>query len=104
MPTKKETQKKTRTHTVRKTNAPVKKGTKTNSRETLVELKKKISEIEDQMRSSTEEYGKLLEYVSNNRIKLDVMLGQIIKALFIVGIGPEEIARKCSQMFSKVGN
>ncbi len=102
MAIKKETKSKPRTTTVRKAKTVETKTNKVSTRTTIGELKKTVSQLEDQLKTSTEAYGKVLEELSNYRIKLDVMLGQMLKALFIIGIGPDELSRKCSQMFSRV--
>ena len=52
--------------------------------------------------AAMEKYGKLLEVNTSLYLKSDVMLGQIIKALYIMGITPDMIVRKCSEMFQKV--
>ena len=64
-------------------------------------LKKRIIELEGQLLSSRTEYGKLLEQYTNMNIKINTMLGQIIKGLFILGIDPDILMQKCNQMFTK---
>lgn len=75
--------------------APAKK------RETLADLKKRIEDLEAQKTDALTKYGKMLEVNGNMQLKLDAMLGQMLQALFIVGIGPDELMLKCSQMFRK---
>lgn len=48
------------------------------------------------------QYGEMLSALTNTKIKLDVMLGQILKGLYIVGITPDKIIKKCEQMFQAV--
>lgn len=82
----------------------VKKTTSTKTvkkRETTADLKKRIAELESQLNKSLEDHGKFLAATANITKKLDVMLGQMLKALFIVGIGPDELMAKCQQMFQK---
>jgi hypothetical protein len=82
----------------------VKKTTSTKTvkkRETTADLKKKIAELENRLNKTLEEHGNLLSATANITQKLDVMLGQMLKALFIVGIGPDELMAKCQQMFRK---
>lgn len=64
-------------------------------------LKKRILELEGNLAKSQEEYGKLFELHTNMRVKLDAMLGQILKGMFIAGIDPDVLAKKCHQMFRK---
>lgn len=70
-------------------------------RETTADLKKRIVELESQLNKILEDHGNLLSASANITKKLDVMLGQMLKALFIVGIGPDELMAKCQQMFRK---
>ena len=96
--TKKPSAKKTTTAKTEKekpTKTPAKK------RESAAALKKRIAELEEQIKQAAEEQGKMLELFTNTRIKLNAMLGQMLKALFIVGIGPDELMAKCQQMFRK---
>lgn len=82
----------------------VKKTTSTKAvkkRETTAELRKRIAELEAQRDAALNDFGHALESNSNMTIKLDAMLGQLLKALFIVGIGPDELMAKCQQMFQK---
>ena len=89
---------KTRKATARK---PRVKKQPTVKLETEKDYQKRIAELEEQLSESQNSYGKLLEAFTNNRIKLDVALGQFLKAFYVMGIGPEEIKTKCSQMFCK---
>lgn len=94
MATKKTTnEKKTR---VRKSKAATIK-----KRVTADMLKQRIIELEGQLLDSRNEYGKLFEQFTNFRLKINTMLGQILKGLFIVGIDPDVIMNKCKQMFQK---
>lgn len=63
--------------------------------------KNKAEAMQKQLDSALSDYGKMVETVTNLRIKIDVMLGQIIKGLYIVGITPDMIIGKCQQMFNK---
>lgn len=85
------------------TKAPVKKrASKTLPKEdSLPSLKGEIETLEKAYLQTQEDYGKLLEQYTNLRLKLNTMLGQILKALFIVGIGPDELTAKCGEMFCK---
>lgn len=96
MATKKTTKKTT-------VNAPAKKVAKASAkkRDSTAAFQKRIAELEEQVKAISEEKGKLLEIFTNLRIKQDAMLGQILKGLYLVGIDPDVIGRKCSQMFSK---
>ena len=73
----------------------------TKKHETTADLKKRIAELESQLNTALEDHGNLLSATANITKKLDVMLGQMLKALFIVGIGPDELMAKCQQMFRK---
>lgn len=64
-------------------------------------LKKRIIELEGQLLESRNEYGKMLEQYTNMNLKIDTMLGQILKGLFVVGIDPEVLTKKCGQMFQR---
>ena len=46
-------------------------------------------------------YGELVASSTNIKMKLDILLGQILKGLYVMGITPEDILKKCSQMFEK---
>lgn len=65
-------------------------------------LKKETESLKAENLAAMEKYGKLLEVNTSLYLKSDVMLGQIIKALYIMGITPDMIVRKCSEMFQKV--
>lgn len=75
--------------------------TKVNKRETTASLKKRIAELEEQVKQSTDEYGKMVETMTNLRIQKDAMLGQVLKGLYLIGIDPDIIMHKCQQMFQK---
>lgn len=82
----------------------IKKTTSTKTvkkRETTADLKKRIADLEGQLNKALTDYGNLLSETANITQKIDVMLGQMLKALFIVGIGPDELMAKCQQMFRK---
>lgn len=96
--TKKPSAKKTTTAKTKKVKSPK---TPAKKRETIADLKKKIADLEAQRNKVLEDYGKLLAASTNINLKLDAMLGQMLKALFIVGIGPDELHKKCEQMFRK---
>ena len=93
--TKKTTKKPTKAVQPKSVKSPAKK------RETMADLKKKIAELEVQRDKALENYGKMLEVSTNMSLKINVMLGQMLKALFIIGIGPDELHAKCEQMFRK---
>ena len=86
---------KTKTAKPKTAKSPAKK------RVTTVDLEKRIAELENQKNDALTKYGSMLEATSNMQLKLDAMLGQMLKALFIVGIGPDELMAKCQQMFRK---
>lgn len=73
----------------------------TKKRENVASLKKKIAELEEQNAKALYNYGKMLEQTANMQLKLNAMLGQMLQALFIVGIGPDELNAKCAQMFRR---
>lgn len=75
--------------------------TSPKKRETAADLKARIKELEEQRDQTLADYGKLLEVVTNIRFKRDAMLGQMLKGLFLIGIGPDELHAKCEQMFRK---
>ena len=83
--------------------APAKKVAKApaKKRDSTAAFQKRIAELEERVKAISEEKGKLLEILTNLRLKQDAMLGQILKGLYLVGIDPDVISRKCSQMFSK---
>ena len=70
-------------------------------RETMADLKKKIAELEESNSQAIESYGKLKADFYNMQLKHDAMLGLMLRALFVIGIGPDELMAKCSQMFRK---
>ena len=70
-------------------------------RESTASLKKRIAELEAQRDNALNDYGNAVAANANLSIQLDAMLGQILKALFIVGIGPDELMAKCQQIFRK---
>lgn len=57
--------------------------------------------LKTQLEMYQNKYGELLAYTANMKMKLDVLLGQIIKGLYVMGITPDDIMKKCSQMFEK---
>ena len=71
-------------------------------RQSTASLLNKIAQLDEQVNASADEQGKLIEALTNNRIKLDAMLGQILKGLYLVGIDPDMIMKKCQQMFQKM--
>lgn len=87
---------------VRKTRA--KKPTANQSPEVekaLAAIKEEAARLKEENTRLAERYGKMLEQSTNIRLKANAMLGQILKALYIMGIGPEEIQAKSQQMFRK---
>jgi len=64
-------------------------------------LKEETAALHEENRKEAERLGKLLEENANFRIKADAMLGQLLKGLYILGITPDYIQSKCSQMFRK---
>ena len=74
---------------------------KTKPNREVTALKRKVGRLQKENMHLAEQIGKCLEETTNIRIKADVMLGQILKALYIMGIGPDEILAKCQQMFMK---
>ena len=69
--------------------------------EGVAALEKRIAELESQTAKTNEAYGEMLAACTNFAIQKDAMLGQILKALYIIGIGPDQIQAKCQQMFQK---
>lgn len=67
----------------------------------LDSLRKETAALRESLKESAEKMGKLLEENANFRIKADAMLGQILKGLYLIGIDPDTIQRKCAQMFRK---
>lgn len=67
----------------------------------LDSLRKETAALRESSKESAEKMGKLLEENANFRIKADAMLGQILKGLYLIGIDPDTIQRKCAQMFRK---
>ena len=67
----------------------------------LSALKEETARLREENAKFAEQYGKMLETSTNIRIKANAMLGQILKALYIIGIGPDDIQAKCQQMFRK---
>ena len=71
-----------------------------------IELEKELSALKEETASLqaenarlAEQYGQMLEVSTNIKFKANAMLGQILKALYIMGIGPDDILAKCQQMF-----
>jgi len=67
----------------------------------LAALKEETAKLREENAKFAEQYGKMLETSTNIKLKANAMLGQILKALYIMGIGPDEIQTKCQQMFCK---
>ena len=87
---------KTKTPVAQQTNkTPAKK------RESVAELKKQIENLKNQLNKTTEDYGNMLAAWVNMKVKMDTMLGEVLKGLFAIGIGPDELKAKCGQMFVK---
>lgn len=60
-----------------------------------------IANLQKRLNDALSDYGTLLESMTNLRIKIDVMLGQFLKGLYVIGITPDMIMAKCQQMFRK---
>ena len=69
--------------------------------EELAALKKQTEILHQENLKLLEEHGKQLSESVNYKMKTDAMLGQVLKALYIMGIYPDQIMRKCDQMFAK---
>lgn len=67
----------------------------------LAALKEETAILHEENAKLAEQYGKMLETSTNIKFRANAMLGQILKALYIMGIGPDEIQAKCQQMFRK---
>ena len=67
----------------------------------LKSLNEETAALRKENTEAAERIGKLLEENMNFRIKADAMLGQILKGLYLMGIDPDVIQRKCQQMFRK---
>jgi hypothetical protein len=80
----------------------------TNGKARSIELEKELAALKEETASLqaenariVEKYGQMLEVSTNIKFKANAMLGQILKALYIMGIGPDDILAKCQQMFRK---
>ena len=60
-----------------------------------------IANLQKRLNDALADYGTLLEAMNNLRLKIDVMLGQFLKGLYVIGITPDDIVQKCQQMFRK---
>ena len=60
-----------------------------------------IANLQKRLNDALADYGTLLELMTNLRLKIDVMLGQFLKGLYVIGITPDDIVQKCQQMFRK---
>ncbi|MBO6031871.1 MAG: hypothetical protein J6Q22_10560 [Prevotella sp.] len=67
----------------------------------LAALKEETASLQAENARLVEQYGQMLEVSTNIKFKANAMLGQILKALYIMGIGPDDILAKCQQMFMK---
>ena len=67
----------------------------------LAALKEETARLKADNARFMEQYGKMMEENANFRIKANAMLGQILKGLYLLGFGPEDILAKCQQMFRK---
>ena len=67
----------------------------------LKSLTEETAALRKKNNDAAEKIGKLLEENANFRMKADAMLGQILKGLYLMGIDPDVIQRKCQQMFRK---
>ena len=74
---------------------------KVTDAETIEALKKQIEVLQNQLNETLTAYGKMHATMLNFNSRADAMLGMILKGLFEIGIGPDELARKCSQIFRK---
>ena len=72
-----------------------------NVEKELAALKEETEKLREENLRLTEQFGKMLEEHTNIKLKANAMLGQILKGLYILGIGPDEIQAKCQQMFRK---
>ena len=90
-----------KTATVKKTKEQKPKTSTAKKRVTTDVLKKRILELEGQLATTQAEYGKLIEQITNQRLKLDAALGQFLKGLYIIDLAPEPVIQKCNQMFRK---
>ncbi len=67
----------------------------------LAALKEETARLQEENAKFAEQYGKMLETSANIKFKANAMLGQVLKGLYLLGIGPDEIVAKCNQMFRK---
>lgn len=103
------TQKKTRTKTLKsKLKAPRKPRTTKPKTIRSPEVEKELAALKDETArlkadnaQFMEKFGKMVEENANFRIKANAMLGQILKGLYLIGFGPDDIMAKCQQMFRK---
>ena len=88
-------------HKVYNTNAPNGKARSIEVEKELAALKEETASLQAENARLVEQYGQMLEESTNIKFKANAMLGQILKALYIMGIGPDDILAKCQQMFMK---
>ena len=67
----------------------------------LAALKDETARLKADNAQFMEKYGKMMEENANFRLKANAMLGQVLKGLYLIGFGPEDIQAKCQQMFRK---
>ena len=67
----------------------------------LAALKEETARLRAENQRMAEQFGKMFEENTNFRFKANAMLGQVLKWLYLIGIGPDVIQAKCQQMFRK---
>ena len=100
VPTTKKTQAKPKT-AKKPTKAKTKAVRSPDLAKELDALKEETARLRAENAKFMEQYGKMMEGNANFRIKANAMLGQILKGLYLLGFGPEDIQAKCQQMFRK---
>lgn len=79
---------------------PAAKKTRNETSELKV-LRDEVASLKEANRQVSENFGKLLEEVTNFQIKKNAALGQILKGIYLLGIMPDEIHAKCAAMFKR---
>ena len=102
---KTETRKPLRRKKVNEKSSNSKKTTKSSltklQKERIENIQRRVVALENSSHELATKYGKSIEELTNIRYKIDLMLGEILKGLYIIGISPDDIVRKLNQMFEK---
>lgn len=64
-------------------------------------IKEECAKLHEENLKDGKKIGTIMAENAQFRLQADAMLGQILKGLYLLGFGPEDIQAKCQQMFMK---